>query len=115
MNSLRKEWTDNKGLKVSVKEFIRLAKTVGMKAVPRLQHYSTDDLASMLKQFGPLWCAGTWFGFGHVVVLTGVKGDVVHINDPDGGINKDGSVAWFNQKVMNHLDGCIMCKDPAAY
>ena len=115
MNSLRKEFADNTGLSVSVADFIRLAQAAGMQAVPRQQHYSSDDLISMLKQYGPLWCAGTWYGFGHVVVLTGVAGDIVYINDPDGGIKKDGTVAWFNQKVMNHLDGCIMCKNPAAY
>jgi hypothetical protein len=115
MWTLPQEWKENKGLAVSVEDFIRLAKAVGMKAVPRQPHYNSGDLIWLLKRFGPLWCAGLWYGFGHVVVLTGVENDTVHINDPDQGSKKTGTVSWFNQKMMNHLDGCFMYKDPEAY
>ena len=69
----------------------------------------------MLKQVGPLWCAGIWYGVGHIVVLTGIDNQTVFINDPDCGVKKTGSVTWFNQKLCNTIDGCLMFKDPKAY
>ncbi len=51
---------------------------------------------------GPIWCAGDWFGFGHVIALTGIAGDMIYLNDPDDGVGgpdgsrKTDSVAWFN-------------------
>lgn len=115
MWTLVKTWTDDQGLAVSVNDFIKLAKTVGMKPVPRQNDYNSGDLIWMLKRFGPIWCAGKWYGFGHVVVLTGVKDGTVYINDPDGGVKKTGTVSWFNQKLLNQVDGCLMYKDPHAY
>lgn len=115
MWTLPKVWQDNKGLTVTVADFIKLAQAVGLKAVPRRKSYKSADLIDMLKSYGPIWCAGTWYGFGHVIVLTGVTDNTVHINDPDGAMKKTGTVAWFNEKMMNHLDGCFMHKDPQAY
>ena len=115
MWTLPKEWADDTGLAVSVEDFIRLAKAAGLKSVPRQNSYNSGDLLWILKRFGPIWCAGTWYGFGHVVVLTGIDGNTVHINDPDQGVKKTGTVKWFNEKMMNHLDGCFMHKDPEAY
>jgi len=63
----------------------------------------------------PLWCAGEWYGPGHIVVLTGTDGSEVYINDPDGGLVKTGSISWFNAKIHYFVPGCIMCKDPQRY
>ena len=43
------------------------------------------------------------------------RDSIVCINDPDGGVKKTGTVSWFNQKMMNHVDGCFMYEDPQAY
>ena len=56
-----------------------------------------------------------WYGFGHVIVLTGIDNGTVHLNDPDGAKAKTGTLAWFNEKLLTGLDGCLMAKDPAAY
>ncbi|MBZ5497940.1 MAG: hypothetical protein LAP85_16170 [Acidobacteriia bacterium] len=113
MFTLVKEWNDNGG--VTVNDFIRLAKAVGLKAAPRKKTaYSSDDLAQMLRQHGPIWCAGFWYGPPHIVVLTGVMNDIVFINDPGGGLKKTGTVSWFNQK-MAQVEGGLMYKDPLAY
>jgi hypothetical protein len=53
--------------------------------------------------------------FGHVIVLTGVDGNVVHLNDPDQGAKKVGTLDWFNAKLMSSLKGCLMYKNPDAY
>ena len=113
MWSLQKTWEDDTGIRVE--QFIQLAQRVGMKPVLHQQSYNSGDLIWILKRFGPLWCAGMWYGLGHIVVLTGVKDDAVYINDPDRGIPKSHTVSWFNQKLSNHINGCLMYKDPAAY
>jgi len=115
MWTLAKEWNENTGLPVNAYDHIRLAQNAGLKKVPRLKKYTTGDLLWMLKRFGPIWCCGPWYGFYHIVVLTGVKDNTVYINDPDGGVEKTGTIAWFNQKLANDIDGCLMYKDPKAY
>jgi ABC-type bacteriocin/lantibiotic exporter with double-glycine peptidase domain len=113
MNTLGKTYTDNKGL--SPQAFITLAGTVGMLALPLQAIWNSGDLALALRMRGPLWCAGYWFGPGHVVVLTGVDGDTIQFNDPDGGVAKTGALNWFNTKLANGLNGCMMAKNAAAY
>ncbi|MEP7277768.1 MAG: papain-like cysteine protease family protein [Bacteroidota bacterium] len=76
---------------------------------------TSRNIENMLVRYGPLWCAGFWFGHGHIIVLTGIKGEEVYFNDPDGGVQKKGSVAWFNAKLAGELDGCLMYKDSHAY
>jgi hypothetical protein len=115
MNTILPVYDANTGLSVSVQEFITLTKKTGMLRLPSKNTYTSDDLFSMLTDKGPLWCAGTWYGFGHVIVLTGIDAGEVFLNDPDGGKKKTGTLAWFNAKLLNGLDGCIMAKDPAAY
>jgi len=96
-------------------DFIPLARSVGMKSVPCSRIYTNQILHGLLKTYGPLWCAGFWYGFGHIIVLTGVDGSSIFLNDPDGGVEKMERIAWFNTKLSNQLPGCLMCKDPKAY
>ncbi|MBA1147439.1 C39 family peptidase [Ectothiorhodospiraceae bacterium WFHF3C12] len=96
-------------------EFVTLARRVGMKPVPVNGSFSTEKLASLLRTHGPLWCAGYWYGVGHVIVLTGVEPGKVHLNDPDGAVAKTGTLAWFNDKLATAVSGCLMCKDPTRY
>jgi hypothetical protein len=67
-------------------------------------------LKQMLKDNGPLWCAGYWFGVGHIIVLTGIVEDTVFFNDPDGGVKKTRSLTWFNEKIARDVSGHILCK-----
>lgn len=47
-----------------------------------------------------------------MTVLTGIDGGQVFLNDPDGAQKKTGTLAWFNEKLLNGLDGCIMARIP---
>jgi hypothetical protein len=96
-------------------EFITLAKNVGLKALPIKNQHTEADLAKHLKDGGPVWCAGYWFGVGHIIVLTGVDGGKVFFNDPDQGKKKEGTLNWFNSKLAGQLPGCMMVKDPQRY
>jgi hypothetical protein len=115
MNTVAPVYDDNSGLSVSAQAFITLAGKTGLTRLPSKNTYSSADLFTLLTDKGPLWCAGVWYGFGHVIVLTGIDAGQVFLNDPDGAQRKTGTLAWFNQKLLNGLDGCIMSKDPDAY
>jgi ABC-type bacteriocin/lantibiotic exporter with double-glycine peptidase domain len=96
-------------------EFITLAKKVGLFSLPIANQHSEEDLKKYLTDSGPVWCAGHWFGAGHIVVLTGAGNGKVMFNDPDKGVEKEGTVKWFNEKLAGQLPGCLMGKDPLRY
>ena len=114
MNTLAGKWSANSP--VTISDFVSLAAKVGLaKVIERKSSYTAKNIENMLIRFGPLWCAGFWFGLGHIIVLTGISGNEIYFNDPDGGIKKKGSVAWFNSKLSGEIDGCLMYKDSNAY
>lgn len=97
-------------------QFVMLAEKAGLKKVNFTNiNYTAPFIGRMLNLYGPLWCAGQWYGVGHIIVLTGVSGNRVFLNDPDGGRTKTETVLWFNNKIDKHVPGCIMYKNPAAY
>ena len=100
-------WKENKGLYTY--DFIKLAKTEGMKSIlTPTNDLSSAQLETLLRNYGPLWCAGEWDGVGHVVVLTGVEGGQVFINDPSPYKNKRvESVQWFNEKRWKISDALL--------
>lgn len=114
MNTMADSFNDNKPIMPF--QFVTLAAKAGLKKVPgKIGNLSAAALEQLLNKYGPLWCAGYWYGPGHIIVLTGVSGNTIHLNDPDGGVRKTQSVAWFNQKLATSVDGCLMHKNPAAY
>ncbi len=115
MNTMLEVYEQDNGLQVTVQSFITLTKKTGLKCLPSRNIYSSKDLFKLLQKEGPLWCAGNWYGSGHVIVLTGIDSGQVFLNDPDGGQRKSGTLAWFNSSLYNGLDGCVMAKDPARY
>ncbi|MBR0671126.1 papain-like cysteine protease family protein [Neoroseomonas soli] len=66
--------------------------------------------------YGPVRAAGDWYGLGHVIVLTGIDGDTLRLNDPDDRIGGDDgrrgteAVQWFNHHLFWALDRCMMYK-----
>ncbi len=96
-------------------EFITLAKNVGLTGLPMSNTYTGGGLEQLLTDHGPLWCCGLWYGPCHVIVLTGIEGGTVHLNDPDRGVRKTGTVNWFNDKLYSAASCSIMAKDPKAY
>lgn len=105
-------WDANTGL--SFGAVANLAKVEGLSVFPQpnVGRFSGADLYAALKQAGPLWCAGMWYGFGHAIVLTGVDGNKVYFNDPapvDKGMkNKKETVDWFNKKLLWSLKNGIL-------
>jgi hypothetical protein len=95
--------------------FITLAKKVGLEALPVKNQHSEMDLFCYLRDHGPVWSAGFWFGVGHIIVLTGTDKGKVFFNDPDGGVKKEGEIKWFNEKLSSQLPGCLMVKDRGRY
>ena len=75
-----------------------LAKNEGLKDAALPVPCTAEQIESALRQYGPLWIDGDWFGAAHIIVITGVDtvSREVIFNDPDGGIEKTGSVTWFN-------------------
>ena len=97
-------------------QFVTLAEKAGLKKVfGNFQFLTSKAIEELLVKFGPLWCAGFWYGVGHIIVLTGISDDTIHFNDPDGGVAKTQTVAWFNLKLAKQVDGCLMHKNPIAY
>jgi ABC-type bacteriocin/lantibiotic exporter with double-glycine peptidase domain len=113
MNTVQPVYQANTG--ITPPGFITLAKTVGLIPLPNLTTYSDKSLFDRLRAAGPIWCAGHWFGPGHIIVLTGVDGGKVFFNDPDGGVKKSATLNWFNNKLDGSLIGSMMCKDPKRY
>lgn len=97
------------------KQFKKFGQQVGLKSLPKKTVHSSKDILSYLKDYGPIWCAGTWFGVGHAIVLTGVSDTTVFFNDPDGGIKKNNTVSWWNEKLFSEHDDTLMYKDPNRY
>jgi len=97
-------------------EFITLASVEHLVKVPNQQTWTTDDLESLLRASGPIWCAGYWptSGSGHVVVLTGAGNGTVTYNDPAGRAGEVGTISWYNKKLAASFAGCMMVRDPAS-
>jgi len=115
MNTIASSYAVSDTQGIGPGEFITLAKKVGLKALPVKNLHAELDLVNYLRNHGPIWCAGYWFGFGHIIVLTGIEKGNVLFNDPDGGVKKQGTVSWFNEKLAGQFQGCLMYKDMAAY
>lgn len=105
---LPQKWQANIG--INLNDFVRLAKAEGLKPILVPPGKLTAvQLGTFLRNWGPLWCAGHWDGFPHIVVLTGVTNDTVSINDPNPARGRrTESLAWFNQKLDRHVSGCLM-------
>ncbi len=115
MQSLGNKWENNNPIRPA--EFIQLARNVGLIPLENTTNVclSASALEGFLKNNGPIWCAGYWYGPGHIIVLTGVANNMVFLNDPDKGIAKVGSLTWFNNKLASQYTGCMMVKSSKRY
>jgi len=96
-------------------QFKTFGKQVGLKSLPKKALHTSKDLLGYLQSYGPIWCAGTWFGVGHAIVLTGVSDSTVFFNDPDGGVKKNNTLDWWNKQLFSAHADTLMYKDPARY
>jgi ABC-type bacteriocin/lantibiotic exporter with double-glycine peptidase domain len=111
MNTLQADYAANR----PINDWPALAKVVGLIEVGRATPYNSADIKDLLVNNGPLWAAGNWYGVGHVVVVTGVDGETVYLNDPDGGVKKTGLLSWFNTKRFSSWPDSLLAKDPNRY
>jgi len=107
---LPEKWKTNTG--INLNDFIRLAQAEGLKSIRSPASALTEQqLEVFLRNYGPIWCAGRWDGVPHIIVLTGVEQGSVYINDPNPAKGKRvENLAWFNQKLDNHVQNCMMYK-----
>lgn len=101
------KWTANKG--ISIPDFISLGQAEHLQGmnVPT-GPLTAQQLEVFLKNNGPLWCAGYWDGLPHIVVLTGIDGSTVYINDPNPARGaRVETLDWFNQKLAR-VANCLM-------
>ncbi|WNO10042.1 papain-like cysteine protease family protein [Teredinibacter sp. KSP-S5-2] len=106
------KWNANSG--INLNDFIRLAQAEGLQSVKSpTSNLTEQQLEVLLRNYGPIWCAGRWDGVPHIVVLTGVENGQVYINDPNPAKGKRvETLTWFNQKLDNHVANCMMYKPP---
>lgn len=107
INPMNIVYQANTGL--SPAQFINLAKTLGLESIPFIiQSYSWEGIADLLRSYGPLWAAGYWYGFAHVIVITGVYPDGrLFVNDPGSG-PKVHDVKFFNDRVASNVMNPVM-------
>jgi hypothetical protein len=109
---LPKRYAENQGVNPTVGDFVALAKAEHLTPVIAANRaWGDTSLERALRDFGPIWCAGYWYGPGHIVVLTGVENGSVLINDPDGGVKKTGTLAWFNSKLAKMYPECLLRRE----
>jgi Papain-like cysteine protease AvrRpt2 len=103
-------WKRDNGLSPTVID--ALAKAEGLRVVSRPDGGLTATiLIELLRTYGPLWSAVNWEGSGHVIVLTGVKGDNVYFNDPWEPSKKVRPVSWFVSSLLP-FPNALLAKDP---
>ncbi len=115
MNTVASSYVVSDSKPLEYAQWMTLAKKVGLRSLPIKNQHLELDLYSYLHDFGPVWCSGQWFGPGHAIVLTGIDGSKIFFNDPDGGVKKEGTVKWFNEKLHTQWIGCLMVKDDSRY
>lgn len=107
INPLKKMFNANTG--IAPAQFVRLAKTLGLETVPRINMtYTATAVATLLKRYGPLWVAGHWYGTPHIVVVTGVESNgKLYVNDPGFG-SRIHDMLFFNEKIASKVSNPIM-------
>jgi ABC-type bacteriocin/lantibiotic exporter with double-glycine peptidase domain len=80
-------------------EILRMAKRLGLRAVPP-QSFTSENILACLQKYGPLWANGE----EHIVVIAGITdsvmfGDMLYVYDPFP-INV-GKISWMRISVFN--------------
>lgn len=101
------KWVPNAG--IGLADFVRLAQVEGLKSIMTPGgNLTAQQLEVLLRNNGPLWCAGRWDGVPHIVVLTGVDDTSVYINDPNPVVRaRVQTIEWFNMK-LDRVPNCMM-------
>jgi hypothetical protein len=103
IDPLPSSYQSNAGLSAS--NFIKLAKAVGLRTLPRVNmSYDWTFLDDLLRRYGPIWAAGMWNGVPHIIVITGVDSNgTLYVNDPAFGTPQLRDLGWFNSKIAKDV------------
>ena len=94
-------WAANTGITPAQQR--DLARNENLRRVNSADHeFTANTLISTVRSYGPIWADGDWYGPAHAIAVTGAStegegGGTVYLNDPDGGVAKEGTIAWFNR------------------
>lgn len=101
-NGVPSAWMANKGLPFP--DFSTLAAGEHLVPIvfPAAYDWKDAELAKILREDGPIWAWGYWFGQSHIVVVTGIDKGQVLVNDPDGPAARQFSITDFNRKVVRN-------------
>lgn len=110
IHPLPKIWARANFQGIFAHEFIDLARAVGLRTLPQVnQSLGWQFLDESLGRYGPLWAAGQWNGYGHIIVITGVDvGGRVFVNDPAFPSPVERNMGWFNEKIDKSVDIPLM-------
>lgn len=108
-------WEPDAGLPMTA--ISRLARVEGLVTVdPPSEGLTSDSVLDMLRTSGPIWAAGHYLeghpSAGHVIVLTGIEGSVVHYNDPWEPAAKTKSVDWISNGLWS-LPNALLAAHPS--
>ncbi len=77
--------------------------------------FTSEILADMLKNYGPLWIAGKWYqNYSHVIVVTGCETETGKVKycDPlePSGSESNGTISWLNSRggTWKSCDASVM-------
>ena len=103
IDPLPSTYANNTG--ISTAQFISLARSVGLQTAPQVnQTYTWAFIDNLLRLYGPIWAAGRWNGFPHIIVITGVTADgTLYVNDPADGMSHVHDMGWFNEKIAQDV------------
>jgi hypothetical protein len=103
INPLPIIYESNSGIKPE--EFVKLAIKLGMLTVGQVNmSYHPSFLIKLLNDYGPIWAAGKWYGFNHIIVVTGAdQNGKVYVNDPGPPAKKEHDISWFNDKIAKEV------------
>ena len=114
MNTIGVYYSANKG--ITVADFALLAEKAELVPLNYPSVITTEFLANILRNYGPIWTPGFWYGIGHIIVVTGVIANNVLFIDPDGGISKVWNIDKFNEKLAKRSSGArMMVYNPDGY
>lgn len=108
IHPLPETWVNDQG--IQPEEFINLASELGLETLPKVNKcYNWTFLNKLLTTYGPIWAAGQWNGFNHIVVITGVDASGrVFVNDPAFPSPVLRNMKWFNERIDKNVDVPLM-------
>jgi cysteine protease avirulence protein AvrRpt2 len=102
-------WKADQGL--SIVAIDALAKVEGLQQLGKpINGITADFISTALATRGPIWAAIHSGRYGHAIVLTGIKSDVIYYNDPWEPSRKRNPISWLKSNLLM-LPNALLVKD----